>query len=78
MNNKNDTKDNKLSKNVRPIIAAFCIICIFLFTALDSINAIGFDVPAHWVQHWKFIIGAVISFYFGSRGFEKIMKIWKQ
>lgn len=68
--------DNWLSKNVRPMIGLTTLILIMLFTTLDAITSIGFDVPEHWVKLWVAVFSMIIAFYFGSRGAEKIMKIW--
>ena len=68
--------DNWLSKNVRPMIAIITLALTLVFTALDSITALNFDVPEYWVKLWVTIFTMIIAFYFGSRGAEKLMKIW--
>ena len=68
--------DNENSKNIRPNIAKISIVITIVFTALDSITAIDFDVPDHWVKLWVSVLLTIVGFYFAGRSAEKIMKIW--
>lgn len=70
--------DSWLSKNVRPLALAFTVVNIFLI-AWASIFA---DLEVNqvkaleaWITPLISMAGAMITFYFGSRGWEKMTKM---
>ena len=69
------TSDNKLSKNVRPAIALFCILLTAILMIWDSASK-NFIISEEWLQLWKTTLSSIIVFYFGSRGAEKVVKMW--
>lgn len=71
------TSDSWLSKNIRPLILAFltgstvALAYLTIFILDESKNAL--IVP--WVDLLKVLLVTAFTFYFGSRGFEKVQKI---
>ena len=65
--------DSWLSKNVRPMVLIFLIICTMLLIFIDA-GAINFDVKDTWVDLLQLVLITVIGAYFGGRSFEKIKK----
>jgi hypothetical protein len=66
--------DSWLSKNIRPLVMIF-ILTIYTLFAVTSGNILGFNVDKAYVEllgQWGMLI---MSFYFGSRGLEKIFTI---
>ena len=75
---KNDMKsDSWLSKNIRPLILAFLTVSTVLLAYL-SIFILD-ERSAHLIEPWvdllKVLLVTSYSFYFGSRGFEKVQMI---
>ena len=71
---KNDMKsDSWLSKNVRPLTLVFVIVCTMLLVFIDA-GFINFNVKTEFVTLLSTTLVTIISFYFGSRGIEKIKK----
>jgi len=64
--------DSWLSKNIRPLTLLFLML-IVSFMALLHGNAGGFSVDLAYIDLYKSMLMLVFGFYFGSRGFEKIM-----
>lgn len=85
----NDMKsDSWLSKNVRPLALVFLTVSITILafiTTLDSPVCIeGVCTPSvdnqilkYWIDLFTTLLGLVYTFYFGSRGIEKIASIMK-
>ena len=72
--NTNDMKsDSWLSKNVRPMTLIFLIVCTLLLIFIDA-GMIEFNVKSEFVTLLSTTLVTTISFYFGSRGFEKIKR----
>ena len=70
----NDMKsDSWLSKNVRPMTLIFLIVCTLLLIFIDA-GMIEFNVKSEFVTLLSTTLVTTISFYFGSRGFEKIKR----
>lgn len=70
----NDMKsDSWLSKNVRPMTLIFLIVCTILLIFIDA-GMIEFNVKSEFVTLLSTTLVTTISFYFGSRGFEKIKR----
>jgi len=65
--------DSWLSKNVRPMVLIFLIVCTMLLIFIDA-GAIEFDVKDTWVDLLQLVLITVIGAYFGGRSFEKIKK----
>ena len=65
--------DSWLSKNVRPMVLIFLIVCTMLLIFIDA-GAINFEVKSSWVDLLQLVLITVIGAYFGGRSFEKIKK----
>ena len=65
--------DSWLSKNVRPMVLIFLIVCTMLLIFIDA-GAIKFDVKNTWVDLLQLVLITVIGAYFGGRSFEKTKK----
>ena len=65
--------DSWLSKNVRPLVLIFLIICTMLLIFIDA-GTINFEVKSSWVDLLQLVIITVIGAYIGGRSFEKVKK----
>ena len=65
--------DSWLSKNVRPMVLIFLIICTMLLIFIDA-GTIKFEVKSSWVDLLQLVLITVIGAYFGGRSFEKVKK----
>ena len=65
--------DSWLSKNVRPLVMIFLIVCTMLLIFIDA-GAIDFEVKSSWVDLLQLVLITVIGAYFGGRSFEKVKK----
>ena len=65
--------DSWLSKNVRPMVLIFLIVCTMLLIFIDA-GFLDFQVKASWVDLLQLVLITVIGAYFGGRSFEKIKK----
>ena len=65
--------DSWLSKNVRPMTLIFVIVCTMLLIFIDA-GVLDFSVKNEFISLLSTCLVAIISFYFGSRGFEKIKR----
>jgi len=65
--------DSWLSKNVRPLVMIFLIVCTMLLIFIDA-GALNFDVKATWVDLLQLVLITVIGAYFGGRSLEKVKK----
>ena len=65
--------DSWLSKNVRPLVLVFLIVCTMLFIFIDA-GALNFEVKSSWVDLLQLVLITVIGAYFGSRSLEKVKK----
>ena len=65
--------DNKLSKNIRPLVLAFLTISMFIYIILDS-SVAGFQVDEAWISLLSTLLVVVYGGYFGARTVEKVMK----
>jgi uncharacterized membrane protein (DUF106 family) len=69
------SSDSWLSKNIRPLALIAIFAAYFLFAMM---SAFGYSANENYVSllgQWGMLI---FSFYFGSRGMEKIAEIWKR
>jgi hypothetical protein len=65
--------DSWLSKNVRPLVLIFLIVCTMLLIFIDA-GALEFEVKSSWVDLLQLVLITVIGAYFGGRSFEKVKK----
>ena len=65
--------DSWLSKNVRPLVPIFLIVCTMLLIFIDA-GALQFEVKSSWVDLLQLVLITVIGAYFGGRSFEKVKK----
>jgi len=65
--------DSWLSKNVRPMVLIFLIVCTMLLIFIDA-GAISFVVEEKWTDLLQLVLITVIGAYFGGRSVEKIRK----
>lgn len=68
--------DSWLSKNIRPMTLAFLIFVFVVISFFDG-NIGSFSVDESYIPVYQRLLSLVFTFYFGSRGFEKITKIYK-
>ena len=65
--------DSWLSKNVRPLVLIFLIVCTMLLIFIDA-GAIAFEVEEKWTDLLQIVLITVIGSYFGGRSLEKVKK----
>jgi len=65
--------DSWLSKNVRPMVLIFLIVCTMLLIFIDA-GALNFEVKSSWVDLLQLVLITVIGAYFGGRSLEKVKK----
>ena len=65
--------DSWLSKNVRPMVLIFLIVCTMLLIFIDA-GAITFVVEEKWTDLLQLVLITVIGAYFGGRSVEKVKK----
>ena len=65
--------DSWLSKNVRPLVLVFLIVCTMLLIFIDA-GALNFEVKSSWVDLLQLVFITVIGAYFGGRSLEKVKK----
>ena len=68
--------DSWLSKNVRPLVLIFLVVCTVLMIFIDA-GTISFTVEQKWTDLLQLVLITVIGAYFGGRSFEKTKKINK-
>ena len=68
--------DSWLSKNIRPLVLAFLVVCTVLMIFIDA-GSINFVVEQKWTDLLQLVLITVIGAYFGGRSFEKAKKIKK-
>ena len=62
--------DSKLSKNVRPMMLIFLIVCTMLLVFIDS-GSLQFNVSQQYVDLLQIVLITTIGAYFGGRTLEK-------
>ena len=67
------TSDSWLSKNVRPMVLIFLVVCTVLMIFIDA-GTINFNVEAKWTDLLQLVLITVIGAYFGGRSLEKTKK----
>ena len=65
--------DSWLSKNVRPLVLIFLIVCTMLLIFIDA-GALKFNVKDSYIDLLQLVLITVIGAYFGGRSFEKVKK----
>ena len=65
--------DSWLSKNVRPLVLIFLVVCTMLMIFIDA-GAISFTVEEKWTDLLQLVLITVIGAYFGGRTMEKRKK----
>tara|TARA_Y100000766_G_C18715566_1_gene511284 strand:- start:141 stop:533 length:393 start_codon:yes stop_codon:yes gene_type:complete len=65
--------DSWLSKNVRPLVLIFLVVCTVLMIFIDA-GTIEFNVEQKWTDLLQLVLITVIGAYFGGRSFEKRKK----
>ena len=65
--------DSWLSKNVRPLVLIFLVVCTVLMIFIDA-GTIQFTVEQKWTDLLQLVLITVIGAYFGGRSFEKRKK----
>ena len=68
--------DSWLSKNIRPLVLAFLVVCTVLIIFIDA-GSINFVVEQKWTDLLQLVLITVIGAYFGGRSFEKAKKVKK-
>ena len=65
--------DSWLSKNVRPLVLIFLVVCTMLMIFIDA-GTIKFEVEEKWTDLLQLVLITVIGAYFGGRTAEKFKK----
>ena len=65
--------DSWLSKNVRPMVLIFLVVCTVLMIFIDA-GTIAFHVEDKWTDLLQLVLITVIGAYFGGRSLEKTKK----
>ena len=65
--------DSWLSKNVRPMVLIFLIVCTMILIFIDA-GAVKFEVEEKWTDLLQLVLITVIGAYFGGRTAEKFKK----
>ena len=65
--------DSWLSKNIRPLVLAFLVVCTVLMIFIDA-GSINFVVEQKWTDLLQLVLITVIGAYFGGRTMEKRKK----
>ena len=65
--------DSWLSKNVRPLVLIFLVVCTMLMIFIDA-GTIAFTVEEKWTDLLQLVLITVIGAYFGGRSFENRKK----
>jgi hypothetical protein len=65
--------DSWLSKNVRPMVLIFLIVCTMLLIFIDA-GALKFNVKDSYIDLLQIVLITVIGAYFGGRSLEKVKK----
>lgn len=69
------SSDSLLSKNIRPLVLIFILILYSFFSLSDGNLTPAYDINQNHIEllgQWGML---VMSFYFGSKGIEKVVDI---
>lgn len=70
------TSDSWLSKNIRPLSLLY-LLGIVSALALSDGNIGEFSIEKEYISLFQQLLLLAFGFYFGSRGVEKVVKVWK-
>ena len=65
------SSDSWLSKNVRPMVLIFLVVCTMLMIFIDA-GTLSFHVEEKWTELLQLVLITVIGSYFGGRSYEKV------
>ena len=65
--------DSWLSKNVRPLVLIFLVVCTMLIIFIDA-GKLQFNVKDSYIDLLQLVLITVIGAYFGGRSLEKVKK----
>ena len=65
--------DSWLSKNIRPLVLIFLVVCTMLLIFIDA-GKISFNVKDSYVDLLQLVLITVMGGYFGGRSLEKVKK----
>ena len=65
--------DSWLSKNVRPMVLIFLVVCTVFMIFIDA-GTIAFEVEQKWTDLLQLVLMTTIGAYFGGRSIEKRSK----
>ena len=65
--------DSWLSKNVRPLMLIFVMVCTMLLIFIDA-GFLSFEVESKWVDLLQLVLITIVASFFGGRSLEKIKK----
>lgn len=65
------SSDSWLSKNVRPMVLIFLVVCTMILVFIDA-GFIDFKVEDKWISLLEITLLTVIGAYFGGRSIEKV------
>tara|TARA_Y100001973_G_C5093772_1_gene278919 strand:- start:432 stop:815 length:384 start_codon:yes stop_codon:yes gene_type:complete len=63
--------DSWLSKNVRPLMLIFVMVCTMLLIFIDA-GFIAFKVEEKWTDLLTMVLITIVGSYFGGRSLEKV------
>jgi hypothetical protein len=63
--------DSWLSKNVRPMVLIFLVVCTMVLVFIDA-GILDFKVEDKWISLLEITLLTVIGAYFGGRSIEKV------
>ena len=63
--------DSWLSKNVRPLMLIFVMVCTMLLIFIDA-GFIAFEVEEKWTDLLTMVLITIVGSYFGGRLLEKV------
>ena len=63
--------DSWLSKNVRPLMLIFVMVCTMLLIFIDA-GFIAFEVEEKWTDLLTVVLITIVGSYFGGRSLEKV------
>lgn len=69
--------DSWLSKNVRPMTLVFLLFVFVIITFFDG-NIGQFGLNESYIPVYETLLSLVFTFYFGSRGIEKAVKMYTE
>ena len=63
--------DSWLSKNVRPLMLIFVMVCTMLLIFIDA-GFLAFEVEEKWTDLLTMVLITIVGSYFGGRSLEKV------